>query len=134
MKSYVCDSCGACCRHSILEFDAADVLREPRIAIAGRKLDGKGTLNLPVLDVSWSVQEPRDGEDGWPCTFLGADNRCGIYSTRPACCVDFVAGSDQCQMFRASAKLPPLQQTEVESDIVHEIHAAVLALESEEEQ
>jgi Fe-S-cluster containining protein len=43
------------------------------------------------------------------CPLLGADNLCTIYPSRPNCCVAMQAGSDQCQLARGMAGLPPLQ-------------------------
>ena len=43
-----------------------------------------------------------------PCPFLGGDNRCTIYPTRPNVCVAMQAGDEQCQAARAEMGLPPL--------------------------
>lgn len=98
-----CDRCGACCRELILEADHLDALREPRIAAEATLLDGHGTIDLE--HARWGLN--RRGE-GFACVFLGADNACGIYGTRPGLCVSHQAGSKQCQLARAMAKLPPL--------------------------
>jgi Fe-S-cluster containining protein len=44
-----------------------------------------------------------------PCAFLGPDNLCSIYPTRPNCCVGMQAGDEQCQEARAALGLPPLE-------------------------
>ncbi|OAI40710.1 hypothetical protein AYO40_04450 [Planctomycetaceae bacterium SCGC AG-212-D15] len=43
-----------------------------------------------------------------PCRFLGPDNHCGIYPTRPNACVAFQAGDEQCQEARREKALPSL--------------------------
>lgn len=108
MKLYECDCCGACCRNLIVEVDHLDALREVRITVEGRLLDGKG--KMPLADAMWGLNNSkRTGHFG--CVFIGDDNKCGIYATRPNVCVDVQAGGQKCQQARASAKLPPLEPT-----------------------
>lgn len=102
---YDCDQCGACCRHLIIECEHADALREPRIAAEAKLMDGHG--KIPLVDAAWRLNGEKT-DNGFPCVFLGADNRCGIHATRPHVCVNFQAGSDQCQQARHYARLPQL--------------------------
>ena len=106
--TYECDGCGACCRHLILEAQHYDAIREPRIAAEAVLLDGHGKIEL--ANAEWSLNRRDAGKD-FACLFLGDDNRCGIYSTRPHMCVCVQAGGDKCQQARRSAKLPELQPT-----------------------
>ena len=101
MARYECDRCGACCKQLIVEIDELDLVREPRLiplAQAFRVPDG---MELRA----------DDGGSQRPCPVLGPDNRCTIYPTRPNCCVAFRAGSEQCQMARGMAGLPPLEES-----------------------
>ncbi len=102
---YDCDRCGACCRYLIVEAEHLDALREPRIQTEARLLDGHG--RMPLEDAAWGLNRcaPKGGS---PCVFLGDDNTCGIYATRPNVCVNVQAGSYQCQTSRESAGLPRL--------------------------
>lgn len=112
---YECDQCGACCRHSIIEVDHLDVLREPLIAERGTHMDGNGKVCFE--DSSWSLNR-HDESKSFACVFLGDDNRCGIYGARPSVCVEFQAGSGKCQERRASAGLPPLTGKPVDAPTV----------------
>jgi len=105
-ETYECDQCGMCCKNMLLEASYLDVLREPRIA---ERTDNSRDVSLHVLDHTW-VLNTRGG-----CTFLGDDNRCEIYETRPNCCVEFMAGSVRCQEMRKRGGLPPLEPVEDES-------------------
>jgi Fe-S-cluster containining protein len=49
---------------------------------------------------------------GRQCQFLGADNHCSIYLSRPTCCVGLQAGDEQCQSAREAEGLPPLLPSE----------------------
>ena len=118
--TYECDQCGACCRFPIIEITPVDLAREPKLQAVSRPFKhGFG----PCLN----TQEDRDEyerigplvpgfEEGAllatgsfdPCPML-AENRCTVHATRPACCVAFQAGSDQCQEARAYHKLAPLE-------------------------
>lgn len=102
-----CDGCGLCCKHLIIEIDHLDVVREPRLAPpATRLLDGGGSVRY---ESEWEKQYGLACGPAHPCPMLGPDNRCGIYPTRPNCCVAFEAGGDQCQELRAAHGLPPLR-------------------------
>ena len=99
-----CDRCGACCAGVlIVEADYLDALREPRLLdadVSGRR------VALDVLDDAHAVLLACGTER--PCRFLGPDNLCGIYPTRPNGCVAFEAGSEECQRARRLFGLPPL--------------------------
>ena len=107
MPRFECDKCGACCKGSlIIEADDLDVIREPRLITADRHHRGKS-----VTQMVFEIQQ--EGKAvmlacGSPCSFLGADNQCSIYPTRPNCCVAMQAGDEQCQDARAAHGLPPL--------------------------
>ena len=88
-----CENCGLCCEQLLVEADAVDVMREPRIEIE-RPL-GKRAVSLSVLDACWILAGP-----GMPCAFLTKNKRCTIYPTRPQTCVAFVPGSPKCQELR----------------------------------
>ncbi len=104
-----CDRCGLCCRHLIVEVDHLDVVREPRLlefAQAHRTWDGE------PYESDWDktyafVPRLVDGKIA-PCGFLGAENLCAIYPTRPNCCVAFQAGDEQCQELRRQHGLEAL--------------------------
>src|SRR5205085_11803607 len=104
---YECDGCGACCKgHLIVEADSIDVLREPRLIEADRHWKGKS-----VEQVVTAIETDMKAvliSCGSACPFLGADNKCGIYPTRPNACVGMLAGDEQCQASREAAGLPPL--------------------------
>jgi Fe-S-cluster containining protein len=123
-RIYVCDHCGLCCRHLLVEASAVDVLREPRIEIE-RPL-GKRAASLSVLDACWVLAGP-----SMPCPFLTTDNKCRIYPTRPGTCVSFMAGSAKCQELRAEHGVPPLVPLPAAADIVTEIQAAALDEETQ---
>ena len=108
MTKYACDRCGACCLgHLLVEADLVDLLREPRLLTADQERLG------------WSFDAAvRDLEDedrsllvagGIRCPFLGAENRCSVYPTRPTACVAMQAGGEQCQQVRHEAGLSVLQ-------------------------
>lgn len=124
---FECDGCGACCRHLIIEADHLDALREPRIAAEARLLDGKG--KVAIEDAAWGMN--RGDKDGLDCVFLGKDNRCGIYATRPGVCVSMQAGSEQCRDARRMAGLAPLAPTRQAATMLNRLH--VLAREGENE-
>ena len=115
----ICDCCGLCCQRLIVEADAIDVLREPRIATE-RPL-GHRAASLSLLDACWIVAVP-----GRPCPFLTSERRCGIYPTRPDGCVAFAAGSPKCQRLRQECSLPPLAALPAADETLAEIHAAIL--------
>ena len=117
-----CDNCGLCCEHLIVEADAVDVLREPRIEIE-RPL-GKRAVSLSVLDACWVLAYP-----GQPCAFLTPQRRCEIYPSRPQTCVAFLAGSSKCQELRQEQGLPPPATQPAIHGILAEIIQQVLAEE-----
>jgi Fe-S-cluster containining protein len=100
-SSNECDCCGACCRTFPIVVSIGDAQREPRIEREARKLpewqrseDWEYQLHpLPFLNA---------------CPFLGLDNRCSVYSTRPEPCRRFRAGSSDCNEARARVGLRPL--------------------------
>ena len=110
MPTYLCDQCGACCRgHLIVEADIIDVLREPRLIEADPYYS-----RLTPAEALAALEEPGRGlmiacGIDRPCRFLGTDNRCAIYPTRPNGCVAMEAGDEQCQEARAAAGLPKLE-------------------------
>lgn len=93
--------CGLCCQHLLVECDAIDVLREPRIQDVAplRKTD----RSLPVIDNCWVLAGAR------ACPFLDDEKRCGIYATRPHTCVGFAAGGTKCTKLRKESGLPALE-------------------------
>lgn len=108
MPNYECDCCGACCKgHLIVEAYELDLLREPRLASADpfyvQKTMAETLSLLEDGDRCLVLAAAR------PCQFLGTDNRCSIYPTRPNTCVGFAAGDEQCQYARQAAGLPLLQ-------------------------
>ena len=115
-----CDCCGLCCQHLIVEADAVDILREPRID--EKRPIGRRAPGLSILDACWILAGP-----GMPCPFLTPDSRCGIYTTRPHTCVAFVAGSAKCQGLRREFGVPPLVPQPVANPIVAEITETAIA-------
>lgn len=104
MSEFACDFCGACCRVLIIEANWIDAAREPRL----------------LSCVSGHAIQLSDLEDGSRCVvlydpnthccpFLGDDNRCGIYPTRPIDCVAVVPGDAKCQQSRIMSDLPLLR-------------------------
>jgi Fe-S-cluster containining protein len=94
LLGYSCDYCGACCTKLLVEADALDALREPRL--------------LEVPGPQPSLQQLLENEDmviilagQAPCTFLRSENEtkhlCSIYPTRPNVCVEMLAGDAKCQ-------------------------------------
>jgi len=120
-----CKDCGLCCEHLLVEADAIDVLREPKID-KERPL-GKLRVPLPILDASWLLAGP-----GMPCPFLSPQKRCEIYSSRPQVCVAFTAGSAKCQELRKAHGLELVKlQTSVHR-VLTDIMKAAIAEEIEE--
>ena len=102
-----CQRCGACCSgHLIVEADALDCLREPRLLAADTRLAQRGrplTLEDLLAD-DGKVVLLACGRDH-PCKWLCYDDDlavCSIYPTRPNTCVAFEPGSDQCIEARAA--------------------------------
>lgn len=108
MTKFECDQCGACCKgHLLIECDEIDVLREPRLIDADRHHAGK-SVDQMVKEITEDCMAVLLN-CGRRCQFLGEDNRCGIYPTRPNCCVGMEAGDEQCQHSRWAEGLPPLE-------------------------
>lgn len=109
MPTYECDKCGACCKgHLIVEAYEIDAIREPRLLTAdvGTWTAGKTPEEiLSRLDSEFTCLVIAANK---PCKFLGHDNLCTIYPTRPNCCVGMEAGSEECQRAREAEGLPPL--------------------------
>lgn len=101
---YECDRCGACCSgRLIVEAEWLDAVREPKVLTAD--VSGK-RFALEVLEEEGKCVVLAASK---PCCFLGPDNRCGIYPTRPNTCVAFQAGDEQCQEARREHGLPALE-------------------------
>ena len=108
-------NCGLCCRELLVECDALDVLREPRIQDAAplKKTDHA----LPVIDNCWLLAGSK------ACPFLDANQRCGIYSTRPSTCVGFPAGGSKCRQLRERAGLPALEPAAADGSMTDRLTA-----------
>jgi len=106
-QHYECDRCGACCKgHLLVEAEAIDVIREPRVIGADRHHRGKSVQQMvKEIENEWKAVILTCGQ---ACPFLGQDDLCQIYPTRPNDCVAMQAGDEQCQECRASEGLPPL--------------------------
>lgn len=93
MPKFTCDCCGACCRgHLIVETDALDLMREPHLLTADPHYAAKSFDQVMI-----ELEEPGRAviiACGRPCPFLGQDNRCSIYPTRPNDCVAMQAGDE----------------------------------------
>ena len=120
-----CDNCGLCCEELLVQADAVDVMREPRIEIE-RPL-GKRDVHLSIIDACWIIAYP-----GRPCAFLKPDKRCDIYPTRPQGCVALVVGEKQCRDLRREHGLPPPAEYPIVHSILKEIMRAVVAEGMEE--
>ncbi|MCH7725096.1 MAG: YkgJ family cysteine cluster protein [Planctomycetes bacterium] len=117
MPKYECDQCGACCKHLIVEADDLDLLREPRLIESDPHWAGKMSDRvLTELQNDFGKALVIACGANRPCTFLGADDRCSIYPTRPNACVAFEAGDEQCQEARRAQGLPSLQVTAEKHD------------------
>ena len=111
VERYECDQSGACCRQLIVEADAIDVIREPKLIDADRFYRGK-TLHevVRLLSEEGRALSVACGK----CSMLDG-NVCSIYPTRPNECVAMEAGDDQCQQSRKAEGLPRLLPVESES-------------------
>lgn len=109
MPRFECDRCGACCRGTlIVEADELDVLREPLLLTADH---GKWCASMTPDEIRTHLEQDYAClmiAGSRPCRFLGEDNLCSIYPTRPNACVAMQAGDEQCQSARAAVGLPPL--------------------------
>jgi len=93
-----CSRCGRCCSGElIVEADALDVIREPKIAYFGILMNKglKKGETLPPEEWTWTLA------CGTPCPLLlpaqsGRPASCAIYETRPAACVVFFPGEPRC--------------------------------------
>ena len=107
MVRYECDNCGACCQGTlIVDADSIDVLREPRLIDIDPHFRGKAVEQV-VAEIEDEMKSILLA-CGTPCPFLGDNNRCQIYPTRPNVCVAMLAGDEQCQEARKEKGLPPL--------------------------
>jgi len=109
MFHYQCDQCGACCQgHFIVEADLLDLLREPKLATADIQGWGEDLTDWQRIVALETDDKCLVLAAGVCCSFLGPDNRCVIYPTRPNVCVGMQAGDMQCQEARRSQGLPLL--------------------------
>jgi Fe-S-cluster containining protein len=110
MSLFECDCCGACCRGTlIVEADEIDALREPRLLTACITDWGQAKTPAELLaHLAEGFGACLIIAGNQPCKFVGEDNLCSIYPTRPNACVAMQAGDEQCQLARASAGLGPL--------------------------
>ena len=143
MPQYTCDLCGACCRGSlIVEAETIDVMREPRLVEADPHYRGKRlSVVLQLLEEERRCLVIGAGS-ARSCPFLGMDNCCSIYPTRPNCCVGLQAGDEQCQDARRAAGLAPLEPIDGPNDsgartprkytVIEEVRYAVEAGNEEE--
>lgn len=98
---YECDCCGACCKTFPIFASQKDAAQEPRIEAETQKLPAHLATN------DWAYQmHPLPFHEA--CCFLGEENLCQIYKTRPVNCQTFAAGSEQCQEARARHGIEPL--------------------------
>lgn len=111
---YECDGCGACCRSSIVELCDVDFQRESRLIPLARVASisihlNEGKTEIGELRRYQALAMLTDQGERKCCSFLGEDNRCTIYPTRPGSCITYQAGSDKCQEVRKREGLPPLE-------------------------
>ena len=111
MARFECDRCGACCKGTlIVEADDIDVMRQPRLVEADPHYAGQkagevikrlqNEVGRNLLLACGTIR---------PCPFLGSENLCSIYPTRPNACVMMQAGDEQCQNARREVGLPELR-------------------------
>lgn len=97
-----CDRCGACCRTFPVLVSIGDAQREPRIIQEGMRIRDWDR------NEEWEFRlHPLPFHRG--CAFLGSDDHCLVYETRPSVCRRFAAGSDGCAEARAREGLPALK-------------------------
>jgi len=82
-----CQRCGACCRTLLVECDYDDCVREPRLLKPSTNPHGLSLADLEGGEKCIKL---------WRCRFLGPDNLCTIYATRPQECRDFEPGNPKC--------------------------------------
>jgi Fe-S-cluster containining protein len=96
-----CDMCGACCKTFPVLVSINDAAREPRILSEARRIDPWQRRD------EWEYQlHPLPFLTG--CCFLGDDDRCAVYQSRPSVCRRFKAGSSECAEARERVGLTPL--------------------------
>jgi hypothetical protein len=104
-----CLKCGQCCRHLILDIGCNDVCRSPEIR--EWVIQQRGSCDCAVDEEGYTEH---DGDcacllekvgDEMQCHFLGEDNLCTIYETRPDMCYGFRPGSWQCLYARGLGEL-----------------------------
>ena len=74
-KARTCKQCkAACCKVYNITVTFDDTIREPKL--------------IPFLHLDQEFAEPQGTEFAirFPCPFLGPDNKCKIYDTRPEVC------------------------------------------------
>ena len=120
-----CKNCGLCCEYLLVEADAVDVLREPRIE--EKYPLGKRHVSLPILEACWVLSAP-----GKPCAFLTRKKRCSIYPTRPQACVAFLPRSPKCQELRGEYGMVPVLHQPSTHRVLTEIIEAAIAAEREQ--
>ncbi|MFN4896722.1 MAG: YkgJ family cysteine cluster protein [Pseudomonadota bacterium] len=102
LTQYDCDCCGACCKTFPVLVSIGDAQREPRIKDEARRLPDWQRSD------EWEYQlHPLPFLSA--CPFLGANNHCAVYPTRPDPCRRFSAGSAECLAARARVGLEPLR-------------------------
>jgi Fe-S-cluster containining protein len=106
---YQCDKCGACCEKLIIEADALDVLREPRLVEGDpHYANDPDAVEKLVTDIGRVVVI----SCGKACHFLSEEKTCNIYPTRPNDCVAtllYLTRNDfefQSHLFRKANRAP----------------------------
>ena len=96
-----CDRCGACCQTFPVLVSIGDAERQPRIREEALQVKPWQRTD------EWEFQlHPLPFQRG--CIFLGEDNLCSTYESRPAVCRRFAAGSPECLEARSRIGLQPL--------------------------
>lgn len=88
-EGFDCTDCGACCRCYPIFASASDAEREPLLKERCVRVDdflGKGEVAYRMYPLAHT--------EG--CAFLGENQLCGIYASRPEVCRRFESGSEQC--------------------------------------
>ena len=97
-SSFKCDQCGMCCRSLFIFIGPEDLQREPRLKKAVSPLKNRPEeqalfgefSNKYLLSAGWAI----------PCPFLGDDNLCEIYETRPENCRTWEPDKNWCRNIR----------------------------------
>lgn len=87
---YTCDGCGACCKTFPIFVTDEDAALEPRLHSEGQRITN--SQQHPICLYPLPFHEA--------CCFLGSDNHCGIYQSRPQVCREVQAGGSTCQAAR----------------------------------